>query len=84
MIVKVKLFAMLKKHLPEGTKGETMELEMPEGATPQQVIDRLEIPKGMAHLAMLDGYHLLPDERTGRSIKPGETLAIFPPIAGGN
>ena len=32
---------------------------------------------------MINGYHLLPDEVENRVLKPGEVLAIFPPIAGG-
>lgn len=83
MIVKVRLFAVLKDRLPPGTEGEEMELEVPEGTTPQQIIDRLEIPPPLAHLMMIDGYHLLPDERRNRPIRQGEVLSIFPPIAGG-
>ena len=83
MKIKVKLFAMLQDLLPPGSKDQMMELEVPEGSTPTYVIERLKIPEGMAHLVMLDGYHLLPDERHSRAIQPDEVLAIFPPIAGG-
>lgn len=83
MIVKVRLYAVLKDRLPPGTKGEEMELDLPEGTTPKQVIERLEIPPPLAHLVMLDGYHLLPDEVRNRPILKGEVLSIFPPVAGG-
>lgn len=83
MIIKVKLFAQLREKLPPESDGREIVLETQEGTTPQQVIDRLKIPRQLAHLVMIDGYHLLPDEIQTRSILPGETLAIFPPIAGG-
>ena len=83
MIVKVKLFAMLRDRLPPDSDGESMDVELPDGATPQDVIDRLQIPPRMAHLVMIEGRHLLPAEVRERLLQPGEVLAIFPPIAGG-
>ncbi|MEE8435487.1 MAG: MoaD/ThiS family protein, partial [bacterium] len=58
-------------------------LEVEEGTRPVDLIQRFEIPREMAHLVMIDGYHLLPDEVENRVLQPGEVLAIFPPIAGG-
>lgn len=83
MMIKVKLFAMLQDRLPPGAKDHTMEVEVEEGATPQQVVDMLRIPPEMAHLVLVDGLHLIPAERNVRRLLPGETLAIFPPVAGG-
>ena len=83
MVITVKLFAMLRDKLPPDSKNYEMEMEVPDDATAQYVVDKLEIPAQMAHLVMIDGYHLLPEERTSRTIQPGEVLAIFPPIAGG-
>ena len=83
MIVKVKLFAVLRARLPPDSNGEDVDLEVPEGTTAQHVIDRLQIPAALAHLVMLDGFHLLPDEVRNRTLRPGEVLSIFPPIAGG-
>lgn len=83
MMIKVKLFAQLREKLPPESNGQEMDLETAEGTTTQQVIEQLEIPPQLAHLCMIDGHHLLPDEIRSRSIMPGETLAIFPPIAGG-
>ena len=83
MIIKVKLFAMLRDKLPPESNGEDMDLEVQEGVTAREIIDRLDIPHQLAHLVMIDGYHLLPDEITGRPLQEGEILAIFPPVAGG-
>lgn len=81
--ITIKLFAVLREKMPPGSKGEEAQLEVDEGTRPVDVIERLEIPKQLAHLVMIDGVHLLPDEIEKRVLKPGEVLAIFPPIAGG-
>lgn len=83
MIIKVKLFAMLRDKLPPDSNGEDVDIEVGEGATARQIIDQLEIPEQLAHLVMINGYHLLPDEIISRPLQAGETLAIFPPVAGG-
>ena len=85
MIVRVRLFAMLRDKLPPGTKSHELEMkiDMPEGTTPHDVIQHLDIPAQLAHLVMIDGTHLLPDERMTRVIQEGEVLAIVPPVSGG-
>jgi molybdopterin synthase sulfur carrier subunit len=83
MKIKLKLFAMLSERLPAGSENHTMELEVPEGATPRQVVQQLGIPPELATLTLLDGVHLTQRQREERVLHEGETLAIFPPIAGG-
>ena len=83
MIIKVKLFAVLRSKLPPGSNGEEVDLELPDGATAQDIIERLDVPEELAHLVMIDGYHVLPRERARRQLRAGEVVAIFPPIAGG-
>ncbi|HKI99472.1 MAG TPA: MoaD/ThiS family protein [bacterium] len=83
MKIKLKLFAMLASRLPPGSEDHTMELEVPEGTTPRQVVERLNIPRALATLALVDGVHLTAGEIEAHPLHEGETLAIFPPIAGG-
>jgi len=83
MMIRVKLFAMLEDKLPPGSEDNTGRLDVPEGTTTRQVVDLLRIPLSMATLAMVDGVHLTPGEFQRRPLREGETLAIFPPIAGG-
>ena len=83
MKIKLKLFAMLSERLPAGAEDHTMELEVPDGATTHQIVRLLGIPPELATLTLLDGVHLTQRERDERVLHEGETLAIFPPIAGG-
>ncbi|RLJ65195.1 sulfur carrier protein ThiS [Sulfurisoma sediminicola] len=84
MRVTFKLFAMLQDYLPlEARMNNALALDLPEGTTIQQVIERFALPQKSCHLVLIDGNFVPPAERDGRRLKDGETLAIWPPIAGG-
>lgn len=84
MNITFKLFAMLQDYLPlEARKDNRLLLELAEGSTIQQVIERFGLPEKSCHLVLVDGTFIPPAERASRVLKDGETLAIWPPIAGG-
>lgn len=88
MRITFKLFAMLSDHLPqevEGVRrqGNAIELEVPEATTVQQLIDRFGLPARLVHLVLVDGHYIAPADRPTRVLQSGQTLAIWPPIAGG-
>lgn len=84
MRITFKLFAQLQDYLPaEARKTNAFSLELEEGSSIADVIGRFNLPQRMVHLVLLDGVHVLPESRQGRVLKDGETLAIWPPVAGG-
>jgi sulfur carrier protein ThiS len=83
MKITVKLFATLGQYLPAGAERHQVEIEVPDGTTPAAVIERLHVPPRMAHLVMIDGVFVPPEERPYRRLHEREQLAIFPPVAGG-
>jgi sulfur carrier protein ThiS len=84
MRVTFKLFAMLQDYLPlEARMNNALALDLPEGTTIQQIIERFSLPQKSCHLVLIDGNFVPPAERAGRALEDGETLAIWPPIAGG-
>lgn len=83
MKVKFKLYATLSQYLPEGAANHCVALDIPEGTTPNQLIDQLNIPTNLAHLVLLNGVYLEPPEREKAVFKEGDTLAVWPPVAGG-
>lgn len=83
MRIRFKLFAMLSQYLPPGAGRHEVELEVPEATTPQALIDTHHIPHEMAHLVLLNGHYLEPAQRRQPVLKDGDTLAIWPPVAGG-
>lgn len=83
-----KLFAMLADHLPaqiDGNprEGNAVSFEVPDGTTVQQLIERFALPARLVHLVLIDGRYVEPAHRAARVLTDGETLAIWPPIAGG-
>ncbi len=84
MKITFKLFATLQDFLPpEAKKTNAMSLDLVEGTTVQQVIERFALPEKSCHLVLVDGHFILPAERQQRTLTEGQTLAIWPPVAGG-
>ncbi len=84
MKVTFKLFASLQDYLPVEAKAKNaLALDLPDGNTVQQVIERFGLPQKSCHLVLIDGNFVPPAERAARPLKDGETLAIWPPIARG-
>jgi len=79
-----KLFASLQDYLPpEAKKTNALTLDVGDDATVAQVIERFNLPQKLVHLVLIDGTYVPPAARAGRVLRQGETLAIWPPIAGG-
>lgn len=83
MRVKVKLFASLRNHV-SGEKGKA-EVELEDGASLQDLIHRLNIPNQLAQLVMVNGeqFPLDGEARSEKKLQEGDSVSIFPPIAGG-
>lgn len=81
--INFKLYASLADYLPADTDGNRVSIELADDATPYQVIDRFRVPREQAHLVLLNGIYLNPDERDKPAFSDGDTLAIWPPVAGG-
>lgn len=83
MRIKLKLFATLSEQLPAHAKANLAEVEVPDGATAVQVIDQFSVPREMVHLVLVNGIYLPPEARETQSLNSEDTLAIWPPVAGG-
>ena len=74
MTVEVRLFAYLR----EG-RGNKVYLDISEGTTVQDILDKLEIIPEHVSLILINGK----DATTSSVIKEGEYLTVFPPVGGG-
>lgn len=83
MKIKFKLYATLSGYLPEGAVDNTVEIDVPEDASPNSIIDRFKVPRELSHLVLVNGVFAYQSERESAILKEGDTLAIWPPIAGG-
>ena len=84
MKVTFKLFATLQDYLPpEGKNTNALTLDLEEGTSVQQIIERFALPEKLVHLVLIDGSFVPPAQRDSRILVEGDTLAIWPPVAGG-
>jgi Sulfur transfer protein involved in thiamine biosynthesis len=83
MQITVKLFALLSAYLPPGASRHEAQMDVRDGATPAEVIGRLNLPAGLTHLVLVNGVYVPPNERGTRRLSEGDALAMWPPVAGG-
>ncbi len=84
MKIVFKLFASLTDYLPaQGRDGNVIELDLPEGTSIAQVVERFSLPEKMVHLVLVNGTYIAPGQRADHILGEGDALAIWPPIAGG-
>ena len=77
--VDVRLYAALRRYVPQLGLGESIELDLDEGATIRHVFERLGLPESEVKRVFVNGRsrgyeHKLSEE---------DRVAIFPPVAGG-
>lgn len=81
MIINVKLFATLRKYGPTGIElGESFSVTLEEEVTVATLLETLKIPKIEAKIIMINGIN----SEVGDNLNEGDTIAIFPPVGGGN
>ena len=74
MELEIKLFAGLRNYNPQLDK-----IELDDGATVRELLERAGIPPSKVAVVLVDGRHA----ELGQPLHDGETVAVFPPIAGG-
>ena len=84
MRITLKLFATLTDYLPAGARRDNQTpLEANDGATLNALIATLNLPAKLVHLVLVNGVYIAPAERATHTLREGDVLAIWPPIAGG-
>jgi molybdopterin converting factor small subunit len=74
MELEIKLFANLRKFNPQLDR-----IELDDGTTVVELLERAGIPPSKVAIVLVDGRHANLDQ----PLHDGETVAVFPPIAGG-
>ena len=84
MQITFKLYASLTDYLPaDKRRSNEMSLDVPEGATIEQVTEPFQLPQKLVHLVLINGRYIAPADRLTLPLQPGDVLAIWPPVAGG-
>ncbi|MGD9670509.1 MAG: MoaD/ThiS family protein [Hyphomicrobiaceae bacterium] len=83
MPVTLKLYASLGVYLPAGHARNEVRITVPEGTTILQLLDAHNVPREACHLVLLNGIFQPPGTRSKAQLKPGDSVAVWPPVAGG-
>ncbi|RLK50262.1 molybdopterin converting factor small subunit [Alkalispirillum mobile] len=84
MKIQVKLYASLSDRMPDGVPPhEGALLDLPGDTSPHALIDQLDVPRELAHLILLNGVYVNPEDRDKPVLRDGDVVAVWPPIAGG-
>ncbi len=83
MEITLKLYATLSEYLPAGSEKHSTVLDISTGETTYTLLERCHVPREKTHLVLLNGIYLTPDQREQPTFKQGDTLAVWPPVAGG-
>ena len=83
MTITFKLYAGLSEHLPDHARRNSAEIELLVNETVDQLIDRQQVPRKDVHLVRVNGIYLDERQRSTHVLNKGDTLAIWPPVAGG-
>ena len=77
------MFVSLAQYLPSTAVRNIAEIEIADRGTVHEVIDSLHVPRAAAHLILINGVYVLPQDRDRPIFQAGDVLAIWPPVAGG-
>lgn len=78
-----KLYASLGQYLPAGAVDNKATIELTQDESLADLIERFDLPVRLVHLVLVDGVFVAPEDRAARILQDGETVAIWPPVAGG-
>ena len=79
MEIEVKLFATLRDYLPKGSSRFSCKMEIDGHTRVNDILSRLKIPEEIPKILLVNGIHAKKDQ----TLKEGDVLSIFPPVAGG-
>lgn len=83
MLVTLKLYASLGAYLPAHAERNEAPVEVSEGASIKDLLDRYNVPREACHLVLLNGVFQAPAKRGQVKLKAGDAIAVWPPVAGG-
>jgi len=83
MQINIELYASLMQYLPPGKSRFRREIRVDQGLPLSRLIEQFHIPLKMAHIVLVNGHFINPEERSSRALIEGDVVAIWPPVAGG-
>ena len=79
MRISVKLLTTYRKKLPEGTKGNTCTLQVPESYCVSDILAHFEIPNDVSSVILVNGLSPQGDQ----ALNEGDEVCVYSAMAGG-
>ena len=84
MNVNIEFYASLMKYLPPGKSRFRREVRVEDGISLSNLIKQYHISEEEAHLVLVNGHFVnCGEDRDARQLAEGDTVSIWPPVAGG-
>ncbi len=83
MNITLKLYASLGEYLPQEAQRHALKVSVNNQDTPNGILKRFNVPHASIHLVLINGIYIEPAARERAEFKEGDTLAVWPPVAGG-
>jgi molybdopterin converting factor small subunit len=83
MKVNVKLYALLSDYLPANAVDNEISLDVADGTSPEDIFAKFNLPRQYCSIVLVNGLYIEPSERAEHALQENDTLAIWPPVAGG-
>ncbi len=83
MQITLKLYASLGAFLPPDADGNVAVVDVPDGTSVLELLDRYNVPRQHCHLVLVNGVFQAPVARASKRLTPGDHVAAWPPVAGG-
>lgn len=83
MQVTLKLFATLSDYLPPGASKNTVPREVGDGVSVRELLASTGVPMEKCHLILVNGVYVAPAKAADKRLAAGDTVSVWPPVAGG-
>ncbi|MFM6922724.1 MAG: MoaD/ThiS family protein, partial [Polynucleobacter victoriensis] len=77
MKITFKLFATLSDYLPPERQGNILPIEVPEGTSIMDIVNKFQLPVKLVHLVLVNGIYIKAEERDTYHLKEDDVLAIW-------
>ena len=58
-------------------------IELDDGATPDDLLEVLDLPNDESYMTLVNGLSVAPDRRAATRLAEGDKVIVFPPLKGG-
>ena len=83
MKVNLKLYASLGQYLPDHAVKNEAVIETDNELSVEAILAMHDVPPENCHLVLVNGLYTTPSERAGKMLEDGDSVAVWPPVAGG-